>query len=140
MVIFTCGVVSTRYIFNIGSIGMQELVMYLHGCVFMIGIAFTLKEGGHVRVDVLHEKLSAKNKAIIDIIGTLLFLMPFCFFIFFVSLEYVRFAWTVQESSPDPGGLPGVFLLKTLIPIMAILVGFQGISETLKNFSRLKSL
>ena len=140
MVIFTCGVVSTRYIFNIGSIGMQELVMYLHGCVFMIGIAFTLKEGGHVRVDVLHEKLSEKNKAIIDIIGTLFFLMPFCFFIFFISLEYVRFAWTVQESSPDPGGLPGVFLLKTLIPIMAILVGFQGISETLKNFCRLRSL
>ena len=119
---------------------MQELVMYLHGCVFMIGIAFTLKEGGHVRVDVLHEKLSEKAKAIIDIIGTLLFLMPFCFFIFFVSLEYVRFAWAVQESSPDPGGLPGVFLLKTLIPIMAILVGFQGISETLKSFSRLRSL
>jgi TRAP-type mannitol/chloroaromatic compound transport system permease small subunit len=140
MVIFTCGVVSARYIFNIGSIGMQELVMYLHGCVFMIGIAFTLKEGGHVRVDVLHEKLSEKNKAIIDIIGTLFFLMPFCFFIFFISLEYVRFAWTVQESSPDPGGLPGVFLLKTLIPIMAILVGFQGISETLKNFCRLRSL
>ncbi|MFL2505140.1 MAG: TRAP transporter small permease subunit [Candidatus Azotimanducaceae bacterium] len=140
MVIFTCGVVSARYIFNVGSIGMQELVMYLHGCVFMIGIAFTLKEGGHVRVDVLHEKLSEKNKAIIDIIGTLFFLMPFCFFIFFISLEYVRFAWTVQESSPDPGGLPGVFLLKTLIPIMAILVGFQGISETLKNFCRLRSL
>ena len=140
MVIFTCGVVSARYIFNIGSIGMQELVMYLHGCVFMIGIAFTLKEEGHVRVDVLHEKLSEKNKAIIDIIGTLFFLMPFCFFIFFISLEYVRFAWTVQESSPDPGGLPGVFLLKTLIPIMAILVGFQGVSETLKSFSRLRSL
>ena len=140
MVIFTCGVVSARYIFNVGSIGMQELVMYLHGCVFMIGIAFTLKEGGHVRVDVLNEKLSEKNKAIIDIIGTLFFLMPFCFFIFFISLEYVRFAWTVQESSPDPGGLPGVFLLKTLIPIMAILVGFQGISETLKNFCRLRSL
>ena len=140
MVIFTCGVVSARYIFNIGSIGMQELVMYLHGCVFMIGIAFTLKEEGHVRVDVLHEKLSEKNKAIIDIIGTLLFLMPFCFFIVFVSLEYVKFAWTVQESSPDPGGLPGVFLLKTLIPIMAILAGFQGISETLKNLYRLRSL
>ena len=62
MVIFTCGVVAARYIFNFGSIGMQELVMYLHGCVFMIGIAFTLKEGGHVRVDVLYEKLSAKNK------------------------------------------------------------------------------
>ena len=140
MVIFTCGVVAARYIFNIGSIGIQELVMYLHGCVFMIGIAFTLKEGGHVRVDVLHEKLSEKNKAIIDIIGTLLFLMPFCFFIVFVSLEYVKFAWTVQESSPDPGGLPGVFLLKTLIPIMAILVGFQGISETLKNFACLRSI
>ncbi len=139
MVLFTCGVVAARYIFNVGSIGMQELVMYLHGCVFMIGIAFTLKEKGHVRVDVLHERFSEKNKAIIDIIGTLLFLMPFCLFIFFVSLEYVRFAWSVQESSPDPGGLPGVFLLKTLIPVMAILVGLQGISDVLKNLSRLKS-
>ena len=139
MVLFTCGVVAARYIFNVGSIGMQELVMYLHGCVFMIGIAFTLKEKGHVRVDVLHERFSEKNKAIIDIIGALLFLMPFCLFIFFVSLEYVRFAWSVQESSPDPGGLPGVFLLKTLIPVMAILVGLQGISDVLKNLSRLKS-
>ena len=139
MVLFTCGVVAARYIFNVGSIGMQELVMYLHGCVFMIGIAFTLKEKGHVRVDVLHERFSEKNKAIIDIIGTLLFLMPFCLFIFFVSLEYVRFAWSVQESSPDPGGLPGVFLLKTLIPVMAILVGLQGISGVLKNLSRLMS-
>ena len=65
--------------------------------------------------------------------------MPFCLFIFFVSLEYVRFAWSVQESSPDPGGLPGVFLLKTLIPVMAILVGLQGISDVLKNLSGLKS-
>ena len=140
MVIFTCGVVAARYIFNVGSIGIQELVMYLHGSVFMIGIAFTLKEKGHVRVDVLHEKFSEKNKAIIDIIGAFFFLMPFCFFIFFVSLEYVRFAWSIQESSPDPGGSPGVFLLKTLIPAMAILVGLQGISESLKAFSRLRSL
>ena len=97
MVIFTCGVVSARYIFNVGSIGMQELVMYLHGCVFMIGIAFTLKEGGHVRVDVLHEKLSEKNKAIIDIIGTLFFLMPFCFFIFFISLGLFKRAHLIPE-------------------------------------------
>ena len=140
MVIFTCGVVAARYIFNIGSIGVQELVMYLHGSVFMIGTAFTLKEKGHVRVDVLREKFSEKTKAIIEIAGTLFFLMPFCFFIFFASLEYVGFAWSIKESSPDPGGLPGVFLLKTLIPVMAILVGFQGISESLKAFGRLRSI
>ncbi|MBC09311.1 MAG: hypothetical protein CMQ39_03980, partial [Gammaproteobacteria bacterium] len=98
------------------------------------------KEKGHVRVDVLHEKFSEKTKAIIEIAGTLFFLMPFCFFIFFVSLEYVGFAWSIKESSPDPGGLPGVFLLKTLIPLMAILVAFQGISESLKAFDRLGSV
>lgn len=111
--------------------------MYMHGAVFMLAIAFTLKEKGHVRVDVLHEKFSEKTRAIIDMLGSILFLLPVSAFIFWTSLDYVSFSWSVTESSAQPGGLPGVYLLKTLIPIMAALLFLQGVAEISKSLTRL---
>ena len=134
MVVVTCAVVTARYLFNFGSIGLQESVMYMHGAVFMLGIAFTLKEQGHVRVDVLYEKFPPRVKVCIDIAGHLLFLSPFSIFILWTSLEYVSFSWSLRESSGQPGGLPGVYLIKGLIPAMAFLLLLQGISEILKGF------
>ena len=134
MVVITCVVVAARYLFNFGSIGLQESVMYMHGTVFMLGIAFTLKEQGHVRVDVLYEKFSPRVKIYIDIAGHLLFLIPFSIFILWTSVEYVSFSWSLRESSGQPGGLPAVYLVKGLIPTMAILLLLQGISEILKGF------
>jgi TRAP-type mannitol/chloroaromatic compound transport system permease small subunit len=134
MVVVTCAVVTARYLFNFGSIGLQESVMYMHGAVFMLGIAFTLKEQGHVRVDVLYEKFPPRVKVCIDIAGHLLFLIPFSIFILWTSLEYVSFSWSLRESSGQPGGLPGVYLIKGLIPAMAFLLLLQGISEILKGF------
>ena len=134
MVVITCAVVTARYLFNFGSIGLQESVMYMHGTVFMLGIAFTLKEQGHVRVDVLYEKFPPRVKVCIDIAGHLLFLIPFSIFILWTSLEYVSFSWSLRESSGQPGGLPGVYLIKGLIPAMAVLLLLQGISEILKGF------
>ena len=113
--------------------------MYMHGIVFMLGIAFTLKEKGHVRVDVLNERLPFKVRTIIDMLGHGLFLLPVAIFLFWASLDYVSFSWSVKESSGQPGGLPGVFLVKTLIPLMAILLAMQGISEILKGVISLKS-
>jgi len=139
MVLLTFAVVAARYLFHAGSIATQELVMYLHGSVFMLGIAYTLKEKGHVRVDVLYENFSEKTKAIVEIFGTILFLIPISLVILLVSIDYVQFAWNVREASADPGGLQGVFLLKTLIPIMAILLGLQGLSESLKAIIRFNS-
>ncbi len=139
MVFVTCGVVVARYIFSVGSIGLQESVTYMHGMVFMLGIAYTLKEKGHVRVDVLHEKFSVKTRALIDIAGNVLFLIPVGSFLFWTSLEYVSFSWSVRESSAQPGGLPGVYLVKTLIPAMALLLVMQGVSETLKSIVGLKA-
>ena len=107
--------------------------MYMHGIVFMLGIAFTLKEQGHVRVDVLHEKFSRRTRNLIDIAGTILFLLPLSIFILLTSLDYVSFAWSLRESSAQPGGLPGVFLVKTLIPVMAALLALQGIAEILRG-------
>ena len=119
---------------GIHSIALQESVMYMHGCVFMLGIAFTLKEKAHVRVDVLYERYSDQVRALIDMLGTILFLIPVNAFIFWISLEYVNFSWSLSESSAQPGGLPAVYLLKTLIPVMAGLVTLQGIAEFLKAF------
>lgn len=133
MVIVTCAVVLARYVFGAGSIALQESVMYMHGIVFMLGIAFTLKEQGHVRVDVLHEKFSRRTRTLIDIAGTVLFLLPVSIFILLTSLDYVSFSWSLRESSAQPGGLPGVFLVKTLIPVMATLLALQGIAEILRG-------
>lgn len=132
MVFVTCLVVLARYLFNLGSIALQESVMYMHGAVFMLGIAYTLKDRAHVRVDVLFERFSERTRAIVDLAGTFVFLIPVAAFIFWTSLDYVSFSWSLRESSGQPGGLPGVFLLKTLIPLMAALLIVQGISEILK--------
>lgn len=112
---------------------MQEAVMYMHGIVFMLGIPYTLKHRDHVRVDIIHQKLSTKGKAYIDTFGTLVFLFPVSIFLFLSSLDYVAFSWSVNESSAMPGGLPGVFIIKTLIPVMAILLFLQGIADLLRN-------
>ena len=132
MVIVTFMVVIARYLFSINSIALQESVMYMHGSVFMLGIAFTLKEKEHVRVDVLYERFNERTRALVDMLGAILFLLPVNAFIFWISLDYVNFSWSLSESSAQPGGLPGVFLLKTLIPVMAGLVTLQGLAEFLK--------
>jgi TRAP-type mannitol/chloroaromatic compound transport system permease small subunit len=129
MMFITCLIVVARYVFNLGSIALQETVMYMHGMVFMLGIGYTLKHQGHVRVDIFYEKLSIRKKALIDLFGTLVFLLPIGLFILIASLNYVSFSWSLSESSAQPGGLPGVFLLKTLIPLMAFLLVLQGLAE-----------
>lgn len=140
MVLVTCGVVLARYVFSIGSIALQESVMYMHGLVFMLGIGFTLKERGHVRVDVFYERMSERTKTLVDMAGHLFFLVPVSVFIFWISLDYVIFAWKLRESSGQPGGLPGIYLMKTLIPVMAVLLLLQGIAEFLKGLARLTGL
>ena len=133
MLFVTCCIVLARYVLNIGSIAMQEAVMYMHGAVFMLGIPYTLKHRAHVRVDIFHQKLSTQGKALVEILGILVFLFPVSIFLFLSSLDYVSFSWTVRETSAMPGGLPGVFIIKTLIPTMALLLFLQGTAELLRN-------
>jgi len=129
MMLVTCLVVIVRYVFSLGSIALQESVMYLHGIVFMLGIGYTLKHQGHVRVDILYTGLSRKSKAIVDGFGTLVFLFPVGLFILMSSLDYVAISWSLAEGSAQPGGLPGVYALKTLIPVMGVLLLLQGMAE-----------
>jgi TRAP-type mannitol/chloroaromatic compound transport system permease small subunit len=139
MVLITFTVVILRYLFQTGSIALQESITYLHASVFMLGAAYTLKHDGHVRVDILYQKFTPRSRAWVDLLGTLLLLFPVCLFILFASLEYVADSWSILEGSREAGGLDGVFLLKTAIPVMAILLLLQGCSIVLHKLLQLAS-
>ena len=140
MVLITFLVVILRYVFDLGWIALQESVTYFHATVFMLGAAYTLKYQGHVRVDIFYQKMSIKARAWVDLLGTLLLLFPVCVFIFWVSWEYVASSWAVQEGSREAGGLPGVFLLKSLILLLPLTLGLQGMAFLLRNIMLLQGL
>jgi TRAP-type mannitol/chloroaromatic compound transport system permease small subunit len=133
MAVLTTCVVVLRYGFDIGSIATQETVTYMHGCVFLLGAAYALKEGAHVRVDIFYRYFSARTRAWVDSLGGIVFLLPLCAFILASSWGYVSESWGMRESSAEPGGIPAVFLLKTLIPLMAINLALQGMAEILRH-------
>jgi TRAP-type mannitol/chloroaromatic compound transport system permease small subunit len=133
MVLITFAVVVLRYGLQLGSIALQESVTYLHAVVFMLGAAYTLKHDSHVRVDIFYQKASPRTRAWTNLLGTLLLLFPTCGFIFASSLDYVASSWSIQEGSRETGGLDGVFLLKTVIPLMAVLLMLQGCSLVLRS-------
>ncbi|MBB3141345.1 TRAP transporter small permease subunit [Halomonas organivorans] len=122
-------IVVLRYAFSVNSIPMQESVMYLHAAVFMLAAGYTLRHDGHVRVDIFYRGMTAKRQALVDLLGTLCLLLPFMVFVILSSLGYVGKSWAILEGSPDTGGIPAVFLLKTLIPLFAGLMILQGLVE-----------
>ncbi|MDX1467385.1 MAG: TRAP transporter small permease subunit [Halomonas sp.] len=126
-------IVVLRYAFSVNSIPMQESVMYMHAAVFMLAAAYTLKHDGHVRVDIFYRAMTPKRKALVDLAGTLFLLLPVMGFVILSSLGYVGKSWAILEGSPDSGGIPGVFLLKTLIPLFAGLMILQALVEAVKN-------
>ena len=127
MVIITFTVVVLRYGFDLGSIAMQESIIYLHALNFMLGAAYTLKHDAHVRVDIFYQKMGPRGQAWVDLLGTLFLLLPVCGFIFWSSWDYVAAAWTVREASGEAGGLPFVYLLKSILLLMPALLMIQGI-------------
>ena len=133
MVILVVLVVITRYFLGLGSIALQESVTYLHCLVFMMGFAFTLKHDGHVRVDFFYRGFSPRLKAIVNLIGGLLFLIPFCLLIFFISWDYVLASWVIRETSAENNGLPFIYLLKTQMLLMPATLLLQGIAEILRS-------
>ncbi len=132
MVIITFAVVVLRYLFDTGWIAMQESVTYLHAMVFLLGAAYTLRHEGHVRVDIFYHRFGPRGKALVDLFGTLLLLLPVCLFILFISWDYVADSWAYRETSSEPGGLPWVYLLKTTLLLMPLLLVLQGISQLLR--------
>ncbi len=124
MVLLTFTIVVLRYGFNLGWIWLQESLTYLHVTVFTVAAAWTLQLDGHVRVDIFYAVMTEKKRALVNFMGTLLFLVPFCIFLLIVAWPYVASSWRLLESSREAGGLPLVFLLKSLILILpALLLG-----------------
>ncbi|MEX1273923.1 MAG: TRAP transporter small permease subunit [Gammaproteobacteria bacterium] len=128
MVIVTVVVVIARYLFDAGWIALQESVTWLHGVALMLGLAYTLKHDAHVRVDVLYRRFGERGRAWVDLVGTVVLLLPLCAYVAWSSWDYVAASWSVGERSREAGGLPGLFLLKTAIPVAAALLALQGIT------------
>ncbi|WP_133512301.1 TRAP transporter small permease subunit [Candidatus Thiosymbion oneisti] len=133
MVLIAFLVVVLRYVFDLGWIAMQESVTYMHAALFTLGAAYTLRRNGHVRVDIFYQKLSRRGRAWVDLLGTLLLLIPVCIFIAWVGWDYVRKSWEVMEGSREAGGIPAVYLLKTLMIVMPALVLIQGLAWILRT-------
>ncbi|MDA1370836.1 MAG: TRAP transporter small permease subunit [Proteobacteria bacterium] len=138
MVLLVVVIVTLRYVFQFGSIALQESVMYVNALIFSLGAAYTLKEQGHVRVDILYSRLSERGKALVDLLGAALFLLPSTVFIIWVSWDYVSVSWQIRERSPDPSGLSYVYLLKATILVLAGLLIVQGSAEALKALRKLR--
>ena len=126
-----------RYFFHNGSIALQELEWHLFAVMFLFGISYSLLEESHVRVDFIYDNLSIKKRAIINIIGTLLFLIPFAIFIVFGSYEFVLDAFNTNEISEDPGGLTHRWIIKFMIPLSFTILVIASIGYIVKNIKKL---
>jgi TRAP-type mannitol/chloroaromatic compound transport system permease small subunit len=135
MVVVTFAVVVLRRGFGIGWIAVQEAVLWMHGIAFMLGLAYTLKHDAHVRVDVFYRRFGERGRAWVDLGCTLLFLAPLCLFILWSSWSYVVDAWAIRERSREAGGLPGLYLLKTVIPLAAVLLALQGRALVMRSLN-----
>lgn len=132
LVIVTATVVIQRYVFGFASTKLQETVIYMHALLFLLSAASTLLADGHVRVDIIYAKLSGRGKAWTDLLGTYLALLPMALLILWVSTPYINASWRILERSRESDGLPLVFILKTAIPLFAVLLILQGLASALR--------
>lgn len=126
-----------RYAFNDVSIGMQEMEWHLFSIVFLLGVPYAIRTSGHVRVDVIYENLSVRSRAIINILGVLFFLMPFCLLVAWYGIFFAQESYELGEMSGDPGGLPHRWVIKSLISISFFCMAISGISLLLNSINRL---
>ena len=139
MVIVTFVIVVLRYVFDIGWIALQESVTYMHAMVFLVGASWTLQQEAHVRVDIFYSRFSPRTKAWIDLGGSLLMLLPVMMFVAWISWAYVIDSWGVLEGSREAGGLPAVFLLKSLILVMAAMLILQALVQITRSVQTLRN-
>ena len=139
VVVVQFAVVVLRYVFGHGSIWLSESIVYAHAAMFMLAAAWTLKAGGHVRVDVFYADAAPRTKALIDLCGSVLLLLPFMAVLAWFAWPYVARSWAILEASRETSGIPAVFLLKTLIPVFAMLMALQGVSQAIRAVDALRS-
>ncbi len=120
---------------TVNATALQEATLYCHSAVFLLAMGFNLYKDEHVRVDVFYRRRPIRTKAWVNALGSLVLTLPIAVFILLISLDFVETSWAIREVSVQPGGLPTVFLFKTLIPIMAVLLALQAIAECLRNLT-----
>lgn len=128
-----------RYAFNNVSIGMQELEWHLFAAIFLLGVPFALTTGTHVRVDLFYERMSVKHRAWVDILGTLLFLLPFALLVAWYGVFFAFDSYNLGEGSGDPGGLPYRWIIKSMIPISFLLIAISGTGLLLRSINTLRA-
>ena len=133
LVLLICFDVAARYLFNTSSAGIVELEWHIFSFIFLLGAAYALKHDKHVRVDVFYQNFSPKTQAWVNLIGTILFLIPFCYITIITSLKFTGNAYAIGEGSPDPGGLPARFVVKGAIPIGFTLLLLQAVSLAFRS-------
>lgn len=136
LVALVFGLVVARYGLGMGSVAAQEAVLWLHAAIFLLGLSYALRHGAHVRVDVFLQRWSPRTRAWVEAGAGVLLLLPLCVFIVAMSWDYVAASWAAREGSRDPGGLPGWYLLKALVPVSAVLLLLQGLAETTRALGR----
>ncbi|WP_299584029.1 TRAP transporter small permease subunit [uncultured Microbulbifer sp.] len=140
MVLLQSCVVVLRHLFDSGSIALQESVIYLHGAAFMLGLAYALQTDAHVRVDVFYRRMQPLGRAWVNALGALMFLLPVCAFILAGSWQFAMNSWSVYEGSANAGGLPGVFFLKSLIPLAAVTLALAGVAQFIRALLELMEI
>ncbi|MCU8118306.1 TRAP transporter small permease subunit [Vibrio vulnificus] len=126
-----------RYVFNDVSIAFQEMEWHLFSAVFLLGIPFALKSGGHVRVDLFYERLSHRAQAIIDLLGTIFFLFPFCLLVAWFGIDFAKESYALGETSGDPGGLPYRWVIKAIIPLSFLFMAISGVDLLLHSLNKI---
>lgn len=129
-----------RYLFRTSFVFVQELEWHLFAFIFLIGAGYTLLKDGHVRVDIIYQRLGHRGRAWVNLIGVLLFLLPGCYLIIATSLKFVHNSFTILEGSPDPGGIPLRFIVKGAIPVGFALLMLQGISLGIHSLLQLMGI
>lgn len=124
-------IIGLLFIFNFGFLWLQESILYMNGTLFMLALGWTFKEGRHVRIDIFYNQQPIKKQAQINLSGNLLFLLPLSALMFWHSIFYAATSWSILEGSREVGGIPAIFLLKTIIPLSALLLGLQSIAESI---------
>jgi TRAP-type mannitol/chloroaromatic compound transport system permease small subunit len=141
MVLVTFAVVVMRYVFDMGFIWLQESVVWMHAFVFMVGAAYTLQQEEHVRVDIFYREMSEMRRAWVDLFGVIVFLLPLCAFLAWTAFDFVAVSWNLREASREAGGMPYplIPLLKSILLVMPVTVGLQGVSLLARSIKTLRS-
>lgn len=137
MVLVQFVIVVLRYVFGFSDIALSESVLYMHGAVIMLGAGYTFLCDAHVRVDIFYRAAGARTRDLIDLGGAVLFVLPAMAVMVWWTWPFVAASWRILEGPVSVGGIPALFVLKSLIPAFCLLLAIQAVAHGLRAALRL---